>query len=357
MTYITTDAASPPGSAVPRLYHVVAAAFVAWCVWAATDQSDLYRDAMQEDRFLEWLTVFAYASAGVVALRHAIRSRRPFDGLVALFLLFVAGEEMSWGQRVLGLTPPSYFLEHNTQQEMNLHNFSALGGGPKEPLTLVLVGYALVLPLVARVAPGHRWLTRIGATPPPVAVIPWFLVAITLLVWYPFSFTGEWTELLVGSAFLVSVGATARSLAVLLPVGALFAFGMAAWSARGSGDPSAVACALAESRAIASALDAHTLGVSNSHKRAWTFVEEGRINADSVRRRLGDVPCEDRHRDARRRFAVDPWGTAYWIRVRRMRDQAAVTVYSFGPNRRRDASASGMDGGDDIVAHTTFGAP
>lgn len=367
MTHITSDSAADaghPGSVparrtrtVPPLYHVVAGAFVAWCLWAATYQPDAYRDAMQEDRFLEWLTVFAYGSAGVIALRRAIRSRRPFDGLVAMFLLFVAGEEMSWGQRVLGLTPPSYFLEHNTQQEMNLHNFSAFGGGPKEPLTLILVGYAVVLPLVARVGRGRRLLERLGATPPAAAIIPWFLVAVVLLVWYPFNFTGEWTELLAGSAFLVAVGASAATLGVLLPLGAAFGWGMALWSARGSGSASAVSCAAAEAQAIAQALNAETLGLSNKHKRAWTLVEEGRIDSDILRQRLATVPCDDRHRDARRRFAVDPWGTAYWIRVRRMRDQAAVTVYSFGPNRRRDTDAEDSRGGDDILARTTLRAP
>src|SRR5687768_3718807 len=126
--------AGPPVSApVPRLFHAVAAAFIAGCLWFADRRPDAYGAAMQEDRIIEWLTVFVFAAAGVIMLRRALRERRVFDGLVALFLLFVAGEEMSWGQRVLGLTPPAVFLEHNTQQELNVHNFAGLFGGPKEP--------------------------------------------------------------------------------------------------------------------------------------------------------------------------------------------------------------------------------
>jgi uncharacterized membrane protein YraQ (UPF0718 family) len=43
-------------------------------------------------------------------------------------LLFVAaGEEISWGQRALGIQTPEYFKEHNLQAETNLHNLKING--------------------------------------------------------------------------------------------------------------------------------------------------------------------------------------------------------------------------------------
>ena len=312
-------------------------------MWMAAYRPDAYGDAMQEDRLVEWLTVFIFAAAGIVTLRFALRRRRIFDALVGLFLLFVAGEEMSWGQRLLGLTPPPYFLEHNTQQEMNIHNFADLFGSPKGPFTLVLAGYALLLPLAARIRPLTRWLERVGATPPPAAAIPWFVVAIVLLTWYPFRFTGEWTELLAGSAFLVSAGASARTLAALSPLALVFAVALQSWSGRGRSDPALVSCASREADALARAMRLDLEASGNAHKRVWTMVDEGRLPASLVRDALASVGCPGGA--ARREFAVDPWGTAYWARVTRTDGPSKVSVYSFGPNRRRDP-----DGGDDIIA-------
>ena len=327
---------------MPAAYHVLAASFVTFCVWLAMRRPEAYAAAMQEDRAIEWLTVFVFAAAGVIVLRRAIVARRAFDGLVGLFLLFVAGEEMSWGQRLLGLTPPSYFLEHNTQQEMNLHNFADVFGSPKDPFVYVLAGYAVLLPVAARVRRLPPLLQRMGATPPPLATIPWFLLAMALLSWYPFRFTGEWTELLAGSAFLAAAGATARALSVLAPSSLAFAFSMQALSARGGGDAGFAACASREIAALQRALAPELSAGGNAHRRVWTFVDLGRLDRDIVASALASVSCPGES-SQRRTFAVDPWGTAYWVRVRRQDSASAVTVYSFGPNRRRD------EGGDDII--------
>jgi hypothetical protein len=322
---------------VPAAFHVCAVTFVAVCFWLAVKRPESYHDAMQEDRLVEWLSALAYASAGVLMLRRAVRERRVFDGLVAFFLLFVAGEEMSWGQRLLGLTPPAYFLEHNTQQEMNVHNFAEVFGGPKGPFTLILIGYAVLMPIVALVPRGQRLLDRVGATPPPLGAIPWFLAAIALFMWYPVSFTGEWNELLAGATFVVAARPRPAALAVLLPLGILGALWLTRLSSRGVGDPAALACARAEVRAIAAALNPAVLGTTPSHRRVWTYVRDERIEVDTLRARLSAASCIGPEHGQRRRFAVDPWGTAYWMRVSRMTDGVMIVVYSFGPNRRRDA--------------------
>lgn len=346
----------PNADRVPVAYHVAACAYVAFCLWLATSRPDDYRDAMQEDRLVEWASVVVFAAAGAARLVRAARNRRWFDALVGLFLLFVAGEEMSWGQRLLGLTPPAYFLEHNTQQEMNLHNFGSVFGGPKGPFTLVLIGYAALMPLVAFTAPGRRLLRVIGATPPPLASIPWFAAAVVFFMWYPVSFTGEWNELLAGSAFLVASGLATRALLALAPAGLLTAFALTLWSARERDDPARVRCAGAELAAIADALRTDVLGTSPAHKRLWTFVGEDRIDADSLRVQLGAVDCGAGH-ESRRQFAVDPWGTAYWMRITRGDILATVTIYSFGPNRRRDIDAAATRAGDDLFVRRTMRWP
>lgn len=342
---------------VPTAYHAIAAAFVVACVAMALRAPELYARAMQEDRFIEWASVVAFGCAGVAGLARAVKERRAFDGLVALFLLFVAGEEMSWGQRLLGITPPAYFLENNAQQELNLHNFANALGGPKWPFVVVLAGYAIVLPLAAYGA--RRWpvaaraLERIGATPPPGGAIAWFVAAIALFVWYPLRFTGEWTELLAGSTFLVAMGLAARTLTAVAGGGLLVAGGLTLLSARGARDPALLDCARREIDAVASAMNANVLGDGEAHRRVWTLAQDGRIDADTLRARLAAVECAGvAESGARRRFAADPWGTAYWVRVARgSRDDLIVTLYSFGPNRRRDLESRAVtlrDTGDDV---------
>lgn len=347
----------PNTDRVPVACHVAACAFVAFCLWFAASRPEAYHDAMQEDRLVEWATAFVFAASGVACLIRAVRRRRPFDLLVALFLLFVAGEEMSWGQRLFGLTPPALFLEHNTQQEINLHNFGTVFGGPKGPFTLVLIGYAVLLPLVAFTKPGRRLLRVIGATPPPLTSIPWFLASILFFIWYPVSFTGEWNELLAGGAFLVASGLTTRALLAIAPIGLITAFALTAWSARGPNDPARSACASAELQAIADALRADVLGTSTAHKRVWTFVGDQRIQPDTLRAHLAGAACAGSAHEARRQFAVDPWGTAYWMRVSRGDVFATVTIYSFGPNRRRDLDAAATRSGDDLFVRRTMRWP
>jgi hypothetical protein len=162
--------------------HVVAAVIALGSLALAYFAPERYEPLMEEDRAVEWATVLLFLAAGVVRGYHAVVTRRVFDGLVALFCIFVAGEEISWGQRLIGYTPPAAFLEHNTQQEANLHNFAEVFGRPKWMLVVALGGYGLLLPALTRLTPARRLLGRVGATAPGLAVVPWFAAAIALLI-------------------------------------------------------------------------------------------------------------------------------------------------------------------------------
>ena len=52
---------------------------------------------------------------------------------------------------------------------------------------------------------------------------------------------------------------------------------------------------------------------------------------------------------SRAEYLLDPWNSAYWIRLKCRGDREATFVYSFGPNRRRDSSEWALKG-DDIGA-------
>lgn len=323
---------------------------------------DRYWDAMQEDRVVEWWTALLFLAAGVIALQRAIRQRRLGDALVGLFCLFVAGEEVSWGQRLIGYMPPAAFLEHNTQQELNLHNFRDVLGQPKWLLAGILAGYGVLVPVAARVQLGRRALDAVRLTAPPLEATPWFAAAIALLAWYPVEFTGEWVETLAGGLFLATLGGRAGTVAPTAVVALAAAVVLSLASARRAASPELLACARDEVRALSAELASNATArlrrMRRVHKRVWTAVQDGYIRGDAARA-LGGISCRGIDVDAtarRRRFLVDPWGTAYWlVAARETSETRELVVYSFGPNRRRDGEA-GLGGGDDIAARAELAA-
>lgn len=347
----STRAPSP----FPAAAHVLCALWIALMIVLGTVAPARYEALLQEDRFIEWWTVTLFATAGFYALQRAWRHRRPFDALVGAFCAFVAGEEFSWGQRLLGITPPDAFLEHNFQQELTLHNFADVFGQPKWVLVLALAGFGVLLPLVARSASGRRLLDRIGATAARTAAAPWFLAAVVLLAWYPLSYTGEWVEALAGGLFLATLAPRPRSAGAIAAAGAAVALALSAWSGRGTASASELACAATEARALADdlaygrAATGQLAAAASVHKRVFTAAQEGYIDAAALNQFHAASCPADASAAQRREHAIDPWGTAWWLSLERGADSIALRVYSFGPNRRRDGG-SAVSAGDDVGA-------
>jgi len=167
-----------------------------------------------EDLLGEWAQFWSLAIAMVVSCRLAMRRThfRWFFGLLAASCFYVAMEEISWGQRLLGFSSPEFFKTNNLQGETNLHNFLT---GPyattlKVALTYVMAGamtaYGVLYPLALRwrfrLA---RWVNDRGVAPPPLYLSPFFLVA-AVLECAPFRFNeAEVAELLVGIALALMV--------------------------------------------------------------------------------------------------------------------------------------------------------
>ncbi len=91
-------------------------------------------DFTKEDGILEYSTaIFLFLAAIVSFIRFFknIRNKNILKAITALFfvvaLVFVSGEEISWGQRIFGIDSSEFFKDNNTQGEMNLHNLRILG--------------------------------------------------------------------------------------------------------------------------------------------------------------------------------------------------------------------------------------
>lgn len=86
-----------------------------------------------EDGLVEWMQVAALVIAAIAGALLTIRLRttghRPLMLLAAvatITVVVVAGEEISWGQRILGLTTPEALEAINVQDETNLHNIGSV---------------------------------------------------------------------------------------------------------------------------------------------------------------------------------------------------------------------------------------
>ena len=334
---------------------------------------DLFYRSVQEDEWLEWATVWAFLLAAGFFVHNALQQRRVSGRLpwffagVALFCFVVAMEEISWGQRLLGYRPPPYFLEHNFQQELNVHNvierklrmFS---------VKAILLGYGVALPLLALWPAARRVLWRLGIQAPPLGLAPAFAAAYAAYEDYTWKFTGEIVELMMGLGFAFAAQAGSRGLgpAGVAAGGARLAAALAVccgWVVALGGasavlsrvERSSSPAALETARVELAALERDFLGEARRrrgrlpsdcglHKRLYTYREkydrEFLLVGDFVGLTARGLP-EDRAE-----FLLDPWNTPYWLRDICRGGSQVVFVYSFGPNRRRDSSKREIRGDD-----------
>ncbi len=327
-----------------------------------------YYRVVQEDSYIEWASFWAFSLAGCAFAGAALRQRRAvgclpwFTLCVGAFCLLVALEEISWGQRLIGYRPQSFFLEENFQQELNFHNIMAsdlreLG------VELVILAYGILLPVAMRVRVIGSFLERWGTAEPPLPLIPAFTAMLAVYIWYPWDFTGEWVELSLGLGFLFAAIVKAhlgaersrlrtRRQELLLALAWLAALGLGAattavQSVRASGDPTQLDAVQVDFAALSADLKpllaASHCGV---HKRLYTLVRDRRWDVDDGR--FAGLAGRGAPQ-ARVEYFLDPWNLPYWIRDRCAASghpDRLVYLYSFGPNRRRDSTERGIAGDD-----------
>ena len=76
----------------------------------------------EEDHFFEWMTFFCLFAAFFICLVLFIKTKNIFFMLLSVLFLFGGGEEISWGQRIVGFKTPEIIDEYNVQSEFNIHN-------------------------------------------------------------------------------------------------------------------------------------------------------------------------------------------------------------------------------------------
>lgn len=169
-----------------------------------------------EDGFVENFTVFPLSIALVVSLTYIIKlgAKRSWMFILcmlfaAVFSVFVAGEEISWGQRLFHVQSSEFFKEHNAQGETNLHNMVVDGQKVNKIiftwlLSLLIAFYLLLLPyLYAKKAAVKRFIDWAGIPIPHRVQIIASLALFICIALIPSSKGSELLEAGITSIFLL----------------------------------------------------------------------------------------------------------------------------------------------------------
>lgn len=177
-------------------------------VIVATADGDTVRRLCAEDQLVENLgALLFFAAAALFGAAAAVvrrterrvngRSRTILPGVIlSLGLLWIALEEISYGQRLLGFRTPEVVAALNTQREFNAHNLRLWSGedgfaawyNVQRLFSLFWLGYCTIFSFAYRYSRWPERLCRLMYVP-----IPWMaLGAIFLLNYAMAKVTAQW---------------------------------------------------------------------------------------------------------------------------------------------------------------------
>ena len=210
--------------AVEKAVLAVISALVLLGLYLSYADPDYFRNHYTvEDSLLEWATVAALLIAMATCIRRLLRLRQGRKlrfhlmlCFLALVCLFGAGEEISWGQRLIGFDSPEYFAKHNTQQEVGIHNLRIDISGRSIKLNKLIFGVGLGLGLfiylfamtpLYRKHPGFAdWLDSFAIPMPKnYQIISYLLLIAIVELLMDSSKRGEITEFAGSFVFMLNV--------------------------------------------------------------------------------------------------------------------------------------------------------
>ncbi len=90
---------------------------------------ETYMSLIQEDSVIEYAQAILYFLSSIISLlvsirffKHSLTIHGILYGVLAIGLLFVSIEEISWAQRIFNIEKPDFFVRHNYQNEITFHN-------------------------------------------------------------------------------------------------------------------------------------------------------------------------------------------------------------------------------------------
>ncbi len=79
----------------------------------------------EEDGMFEYLTALFFLGTSILLIRAYITHKNWFFLLLSIVMFIGFGEEISWGQRIIGFSTPDLLEKVNVQHEFTLHNIEA----------------------------------------------------------------------------------------------------------------------------------------------------------------------------------------------------------------------------------------
>jgi hypothetical protein len=144
----------------------------------------------REDGFVEWATAIVYVGGSGFAASLALHFRRQKETLhavlyagLAIGMIFIAMEEISWGQRLLGIDTPDYIAQRNLQDELTFHN---IDGFPLHAAYIAVGLYGAFSRMIAQPVLGRRYPDLVNLLTPPRALFLFFFIPALLYGYYEF---------------------------------------------------------------------------------------------------------------------------------------------------------------------------
>jgi hypothetical protein len=115
-----------------KFIYLIAPLFLFGMVLLNSYDRVLFYRLRDEDYIIEYAQFFAFLAASFLAIitakiaynKHKLLAL--FSVFLGLGLLFIAGEEISWGQRIIGFEAPQFVQDINYQNELTIHNIEPI---------------------------------------------------------------------------------------------------------------------------------------------------------------------------------------------------------------------------------------
>ncbi len=136
-----------------------------------------FQELTREDYWVENLTAVYFVLAGlllfVTTLAERNSVRRCVYILGGMAMVFAAGEEISWGQRIFGFATPDFLMHLNESREFNVHNIS------NDMFGIIWLNGALVLCMATSAAFFCRKDRLFGIPLPSILLMLGFLLILS----------------------------------------------------------------------------------------------------------------------------------------------------------------------------------
>jgi hypothetical protein len=123
--------------------------FSAYAIFLHLYNQEVLNGLCREDGLLEGLSaIFYFAAAGFFIFSNKKYGfKNPWFWFFAALFFVIAGEEISWGQRIFGIVTPENLESVNVQNEFNLHNVDGIHQNVRSVGVLFILVICYILPL------------------------------------------------------------------------------------------------------------------------------------------------------------------------------------------------------------------